>query len=532
MKIEELMGRVIDSLYSGLTGGSAELPLPDNTLLHFLNPGMAFHESAFDFALAGPFAGPTPQTLPEFAKLVEMLMGGGQPDGGGAAGGGGQPLDRATAIEQAKLLYQQNLLGGWEQWSRLVDFIPLARPTADSARWSTRREGKFNHVGVVYAQAGQTLSRVYKDTLDRCWVADEELTAEEVKLIERMRALLGGVVETEDFLGQKQTVWQDSPAMTAYTAKKIAYENAVLDYASRLAMANTGTAADLITWQRSGGIYRRRAIEALRDWEATGNRSAIERAQATISHITGSSMVAWKDNLDQIVTEIEDNTTGVYGYPFHPASLIPGSFARSAGWSHFHEMNMQQTTSSSTSSRGGQAGLAFSMGIFSIGGGGAGSQSHSDFEFKSNKFGMDFDYTTVEIVRPAFNPNFFLSRGWKPKDSFIRDYKAQHSDGKNPPDGAMIGYPTKALFIRNLTIHSTDIVQLMHQEEDRLDAGGTLHVGPFVLGGSYQQANRSTETNYKIDDASITVNGLQLVAFLSALFPYTANPSPDIKKWI
>jgi hypothetical protein len=41
-----------------------------------------------------------------------------------------------------------------------------------------------------------------------------------------------------------------------------------------------------------------------------------------------------------------------------------------------------------------------------------------------------------------------------------------------------------------------------------------------------------SESNLDIQGASITVRGLQLVGFVSALFPYTANPSPDVKRWI
>ena len=135
-------------------------------------------------------------------------------------------------------------------------------------------------------------------------------------------------------------------------------------------------------------------------------------------------------------------------------------------------------------------------------------------------------------MRPAFNPNFFLSRGWRPKDSFIRDYGPLHSDGKETPKGAMIGYPTKALFVRNLKIYSRDFANVMRTKQDDIKAGGTVGYGPFIVGGGYSQSNREGESNLDVQDASITVKGLQLVGFLSALFPYTANPSPDVKKWI
>ncbi len=154
--------------------------------------------------------------------------------------------------------------------------------------------------------------------------------------------------------------------------------------------------------------------------------------------------------------------------------------------------------------------------------------------FGQESFGIDFEYTQVEIVRPWFNPNFFLSRGWKPKDEFIRDHNGQalHSDGKEKPQGVMIGYPTKALFIRNLTITSQSLATFMKMHEDDVHAGGSVGWGPFCLGGHYAQSNAQSQYNLDVQGATVTVRGLQLVGFLSALFPYSANPDPNVKKWI
>ena len=105
--------------------------------------------------------------------------------------------------------------------------------------------------------------------MERCEVADDELTEQQKKLVERAKALLQEKVEVEDFLtGEKKTEIRESRVMIAYKEKRVAYENAVIDYAVRLARANNGTSADLIEWSRSGGIYKQRANQALRDWIA------------------------------------------------------------------------------------------------------------------------------------------------------------------------------------------------------------------------------------------------------------------------
>lgn len=531
LTLEQLGNRIIDELYAGLTGGSADLPLPKNLLINWVQPGLVLDPSAFDWAIAGPYAGPTPLTLPDFKKLVESLMAGSQND----ANANNPPMDRAAAIEQAKLMFQQNLLGGWEQWSRLVDFIPLVNPTTEQTRPNQKsQQGKYKHVSVVYAQANQRLSQVYQDTLTRSWVADESLTDQQKQTVERMKRLLQEEVEIEDLLtGALRKEFRESQVMTAYKEKQIAYENAVIDYSARLARANNGSAADLVEWSRSGGVYKQRATAALRDWIANGYKRDVELAQATINQILGTSMVAWIDKLRMDVEDIENNVQGGYGYPFFPAACLPGSFARLPGWSRFANYKLDQTARSSASSRswGGRAGL--NLGLFSIGASASGMHQESSYSYEQESFGIDFEYTQVEIVRPAFNPNFFLSRGWKPKDSFIRDYKTSvHSDGKESPTGAMIGYPSKALFVRNLTIHSSSLARYMEQQQDSISAGASFGWGPFSIGGSYSQSSMESESNLHIDGSVITMKGLQLIAFISALFPYSADPSPDVKKWI
>ena len=147
MKLDELMGIVIDELYAGLTGGDAELPMPKDTIINWIMPAMLFHESEFDFAIAGPFAGPSPLTLPFFKSLVETIMG----DNPG--------MDRQRAVDEAKAAYQSHLLGTWENFSRTVDFIPLESPSAEQSRWKRERDpaAKYKHTQIVYAQAGRTL---------------------------------------------------------------------------------------------------------------------------------------------------------------------------------------------------------------------------------------------------------------------------------------------------------------------------------------------------------------------------------------
>jgi hypothetical protein len=524
MKLDELMGIVIDELYAGLTGGDAELPIPQDTMINWLMPAMVLHESEFDFAIAGPFAGPSPLTLPFFKTLVETIMG----DNAG--------MDRALAIEQAKAMYQSHLLGTWENWSRIVDFIPLATPSPEHSRWKRERDpgAKYKHTQIVYSQAGRTLSQTYADTLNNCEVADDELTEAEQKTIERMRNLLQESVEVEDFLtGEKKTEIRPSKVMLAYDEYRTKYENAVIDYASRLARSQTGSATDRIEWNRSGGIYRSRAKQALLDWVGRGYKNDVETAQATIDNILGTSMVLWWQGLKSDIDEINNNVNGAFGYPFFPATVVPGSFARNPNWSSYSEMHVESHTKMTSSRRSGSATVGFSLGIFNLGASGGASSEDYNYDMSGKTFGIKFDYTQAQIVRPAFNANWFWARGWRPKPGFeLLGYPALHSDGAEVPSGAMIAYPTTALFVRNLTIYSTEVADHVKRHADKVSGGGAIGIGPFCIGGRYSQSNNSRETSFSYDSSSVTMHGIQLVAFLSTKIPKSADPSPKIKKWV
>ncbi|GGS89303.1 hypothetical protein ACFFV7_50395 [Nonomuraea spiralis] len=524
MDLKNMMARVIDELYSGLTGGDAEIPLPGNMVINFIQPGMVFHPSEFDFAVAGPFSGPSPLTLDFFRKLAETIQ------------GDNPEIAREEVIKQAKAMYQGFLLGTWENWSRLVDFIPLVQPGPAQHSWRLDRDqGRQRHAQVVYGQEGRTLSQVYGDVLSLCEVADDELSPEKLALIQKMRALLQETVETTDFLtGEKRTVIQESRILKTYADYRTRYENAVIDYAGRLARSQSGSAADLIEWSRSGGIYRSRAQRARADWEAQGYKNDVERAQAVLDQILGTSMVQWVAKLRSDVDAIEDNVQGAFGYPFFPATVVPGSFARNDGWTTFKNLELHSSSQYTASSRGGAAHAGFPLGIVNFSGGGSAGQTETDLRFKSSTFGMEFEYTQVEIVRPWFNPGFFASRGWRLKTEFVDRYRTDRlSDGKaEQPAGALVGYPTKALFVRNLTFHSSDLAGYMHTKRDDIVAGGAVAIGPFVVGGGYHQSRVSRESAFDLTDTSITMRGLQLVAFMSALTPMGPDPSPNVKKWL
>jgi hypothetical protein len=106
------------------------------------------------------------------------------------------------------------------------------------------------------------------------------------------------------------------------------------------------------------------------------------------------------------------------------------------------------------------------------------------------------------------------------------------SDGNVPPNGPngqCIGFPTIALFARNIRIESKEFVSAYREERSRVGGGGAVGYGPFMLGGTYSSAHGETQLDTEDTDSTLTVNGMQLIGFVNHLLPKSPNPLPELK---
>jgi hypothetical protein len=531
--LEDLGVYLFSQMEQQLMGGG-DFPLPSNQLVHWLSPGMPFPTNFFDFAINGPYANPSGLTLDDFAIEVERLT------KLYASGSPAAAPDRDKIIAEARAAYLDRLLSNWEEWSNLVNFVPLM-PSEKIMGWrKANSPTEAGRTSVAYGQAGVKLSSVYKDSLTMCEVADMPLTAEQAALIEKSKAFL--MVEEEiddpkDFLSpspRKIKVQKESAVMERYREYLSKFDDAVCDYSTAWAASQTGDLAAKIIWNRSGGLKKRAALRALADWESFGMKQQVEQAQSMIAHITGSSMVAYTQNLLRNLKLIEESTAGQTGDIFYPATLIPSAFARSDGWTTFNRRSIHSTyqQNQSSSSWGASGKYSGFFGLIRANAGASGSSSTKTVAYQGSEFGIEFKFTQVQIVRPWFEPTFYKSRGWRPNAMWSLNYSKQISDGKPSPDGEMIGFATKALFIKDLTIYSKELAIALRAEMSNIQAGGGFSWGPFSLGGSYATSKESFESSISTDNTSITVRGMQLIGFVSSLLPKSASPSPDVSKWV
>ena len=72
------------------------------------------------------------------------------------------------------------------------------------------------------------------------------------------------------------------------------------------------------------------------------------------------------------------------------------------------------------------------------------------------------------------------------------------------------------------------LAQAYQQEKSSFSAGGSVGWGPFSLGGSYSRAKGSSSFNSTSNGQSITVPGMQIIAFVNKMVGKAPNPLPEI----
>lgn len=480
--LNDLGNLMLSQLNQSVTGGDQAFPAPKNTFLAWATPGFAFDPSYFDFCSQG--------------------LGGG-----------------ATA-EASKAIFQHAA-----DIATMVDFIP------DVSQVFTN-----DHQQAVYRKSDARLSFMYGEILRAARVVKGDLSAADQAKIAKARDLLSTTTTTKDpFTDQPKTTTSPSPMMAAYTDKWGDYLNAVTNYhnkriAAQVASGPDGKAA-VLDFANNGDLYRMQATQALRAWEADGYKGDIEEIQDYISQVTQRSMVLWLQALTDRFNDAKVDNPNANGDTFYYSTLIPGDFATAKGWTSIETYHDQLNSSThyDSSSWGGSVGV--NWGLWSASGGVQHSSSDYSSNFKVSNFQLTMDMTQVLIHRPWFYPEFFMNKGWTLSPGHGWTWPSMPSDGGKPPGtkGTLIGYPTAALFVRNVKIKSSELTQAYHQFSSQTSGSASVGWGPFQLSGNYSRNTGGQNFSSDAHGDTLTIPGMQLIGFVCQLFNKAPDPLPTLK---
>jgi hypothetical protein len=472
--LEQLGSTMTTTLSNIVNGGDERVPSSPDTFLTWCAPGIPFDPTEFDFA-AGGF---------------------------GAA---------AEAAEYRRLLQQAF------NFAQFVDFIPTF-----SAPYGKDRQD------YLHRPSQQRLSHIYSEILRFSKVLRQELTPEQQAKLEKFRGLLRQTRKMKDIVtDEEKEVTEDGPMMKAYTEKMALYVSERLLYNSKRTAADaavgpSGVAA-VADWASNSELYWLK-VKAARDaWVSGGYRNEVDSINAFIDQVTRRNLQLWKQGLVEDLEKAQLAAT-TPGSVFNFTTVIPGNFAKSAGWTGYTMSHEHTTADTHHESEAWSAGGAVNYGLWSF----SADASHSSSSFESSygceSFGLTMELAPVLISRPWFSAEFFKSRGWTLRKGEGWTYDEFPSDGARPPSGNMIGYPTIALFARNIVIESAEFATAYEQSQSQTQVGGSVGWGPFSLSGSYATAEGQTHWEATRDGARITVPGMQIIGFVNELVGKAPNP--------
>jgi len=478
--LNDLGKTLIKQLYQIITGGDEHAPPAKDSFISWVMPGLAFTPEDFQFCAKG--------------------MGGGKD------------------AEADKVLVQQAF-----NLANLIDFIPDRTLVYNNDMQQT-----------VWRTSEARLSHLYGEILRFSKVVTQELSDAEKAKIDKFRKLLRTEKVVKDIItDEEKTVVEDGPVLRLYNEKLVAYLTAATNYNNKriAAQAATGSEGKLAVadWTNNANLYRLQVKAAMDDWTGNGYRNEVDQMRAYINQVTQRDMMLWKQRLLEYFEDAEQAGLGA-GQTFKFTTLVPGNFATSRGWNGYnlYHSSVDSSSKAESSSWGGSAGVNF--GFFSVGGNAGGSSSQYSSNYAVSSFKLSFEFTQAVVSRPWFYPEFFMNRGWTLRKGEGWNYDQMPSDGKLPPTGNLIGYPTTILFVRNVVIESAEFVSAYKAYSSTIGGGASVGWGPFRLSGNYSHSESGRQYNSETDSKSLRIPGMQIIGFVNHMIGKAPNPLPELKE--
>lgn len=412
---------------------------------------------------------------------------------------GGEPIDVAQYANPISPLNPQGIPAAAENFSRLVDRVPLVNGT--------------------FVDTGKKVSEVYKQVVEGASITPQPVDPALKAAYDAAFDLLNDKGQDFNDLGQPIEVDVDSLLYVNYKRKQNAYIDAVASFVAESSKYDMTKPADQRAWAMLGPSLQRRLITAWNDFQ-TAQAKRVEDALATMAQsATNQVGRVFKDAQEKLVLlekgSARDQAEKYFASYAFPANWYSSSAAQ--GWSSlsFTSSRYQLNESSSFKKFGG--GAKFSLGLWSVGGGASHSETRRHMDSQSDDLSVSFRYARINIDRPWMNPMIFDLPGWKygvmGKGSIASGNPAT-ADGRIMPL-----LPTGFIVVRDLKISATWSSAEKDYISKSTKGGGSFGWGPFSVGGSYESNSTNFRFQSEFDGRTLSAPGLQLMAFINTVLP-------------
>lgn len=377
--------------------------------------------------------------------------------------------------------------------------------------------------GALWSDSGNTLSKFVEDDLTMANTASKP-NPEQLATYKAAYEFLNTTKETKDFRGNVKKTTEPSDIALAYEQARSAYINAIAGYRTAYNGYDMSQTADQRKWNAAAPPLQNLVDSTWNAWGRSG-KAEVEEAQAALASTINdavSNAIEEQQRLCSPQYQLPSLTPA--GHPWLPSYAIPTNWA--SGELKGCELALSsayldKTSSSTAHSYGVEA--KGSYGLFHAKVGVSGESKDERSHMQAENLTLKAELIAVNIRRPWFNPLLLGMKDW-----WVNGYDAgKFSNGDAAsPQGQFPLIPTGFVVARNVSI-SADF-----SEEDKSFISNTVNTsveagwGPFSLKGNYSYSSSKSEFSSKFDGGTLTLPGLQLIAWISTVPPYCPPESP------
>jgi hypothetical protein len=245
--------------------------------------------------------------------------------------------------------------------------------------------------------------------------------------------------------------------------------------------------------------------------------------------------VLFVDYQNQVtLAQMQDKKFGT----FNPTYFSPTADTwQSGSWTHakFTADQWSQTATSHSTSWGVGGGVNF--GLWSFGGGSAGSSSANHQASQDQAVSVELECMRIGILRPWIHDVIFTLRNWTwDPDSFGSVSGDQPFSLAYYPPGATQPDPTSSkmpviiqelIAVRNVTLEGNFDQSTIDKANSSFQANASFGWGPFSVSGSYSTSDSSYNAQGSASGDKITIITPQILGMFVSVLPQCPNPDPN-----
>jgi hypothetical protein len=279
-------------------------------------------------------------------------------------------------------------------------------------------------------------------------------------------------------------------------------------------------------WPIQGKTYQDDVDFAWDQWQSFGFKQEIDEAIAVLAAqgidpailMIGRAKHKYENSLINIPS------VGDIPYTFMTPSKWY-SATGADGWNDYTQTDFHTEAHFDSKTTHTDAGGGFSIGFFSVGGGGSADKTKTSLNIQTEELAIEFEYATVDIQRPWLDTNLLNLSNW----FLVGDYPASSiSDGtfnqqfRQDNSAAMVFLPsivTSLILARNVRIKWNKKATDMQTLNSAVSGGGHVGYGPFSVSVNHSENHIKNDFTFDENSQGITIQGVQVIGYVSIITP-------------